>query len=230
MWITSMGNHGAAGVSENAGVLVVLVCDWKWIFYNIHSCCIYSWNGNVLKYFIRAISNIPLILYFSHIFAFNTVLEIISRTILFEKYANTFIWRSHFAINMAWLCASLFLSVHMQIRVCPNFSCMYTTYFTSLDLFYDNKGAPHPSIYSSYVAPWYIPLSQPLSLTPGGHIHLFTLHTIFKATSPMSHIASLVSSSNICVLCCIASSLYYLLEIKLLLLLFLLLLLLLLLD
>ena len=25
MWITSMGNHGAAGVSQNAGILVVLV-------------------------------------------------------------------------------------------------------------------------------------------------------------------------------------------------------------
>ena len=32
MWITSMGNHGAAGVSQNAGVLVVLVlcnCIYK---------------------------------------------------------------------------------------------------------------------------------------------------------------------------------------------------------
>ena len=25
MWITSMGNHGAAGVSQNAGILVVLI-------------------------------------------------------------------------------------------------------------------------------------------------------------------------------------------------------------
>ena len=25
MWITSMGNHGAAGVSQNASILVVLV-------------------------------------------------------------------------------------------------------------------------------------------------------------------------------------------------------------
>ena len=26
MWITSMGNHGTAGLSQNAGVLVVLLC------------------------------------------------------------------------------------------------------------------------------------------------------------------------------------------------------------
>ena len=99
---------------------------------------------------------------------------------------------------MAWLCPSVFLSVHMQNRVCPNFSCMHITYFTSLDLYFDNKGRSPPFwIYSSYVAPWYIPLFEPLSLTPGGHMRLFTLYTIFKATSPMRHFVSLVSSSNI---------------------------------
>ena len=25
MWVTSMGNHGAAGVSQNAGVLVIII-------------------------------------------------------------------------------------------------------------------------------------------------------------------------------------------------------------
>ena len=37
---------------------------------------------------------------------------------------------------------------------------------------------------------------QMMSLTPEGHMHLFTLYAIIKATSPMSHIASLVASSN----------------------------------
>ena len=31
MWITSMGNHGVAGVSQNAGVLVVLVLAHMYI-------------------------------------------------------------------------------------------------------------------------------------------------------------------------------------------------------
>ena len=50
-------------------------------------------------------------------------------------------------------------------------------------------------------APWCIPLSQPLPLTPVSHMHLFTLCVIIKATSPMSLIASLVASSNLfCIL------------------------------
>ena len=32
MWITSMGNHGAAGVYQNAGILVVLVLNEAFIF------------------------------------------------------------------------------------------------------------------------------------------------------------------------------------------------------
>ena len=31
MWITSMSNQGAAGVSQNAGVLVILVYDYDGI-------------------------------------------------------------------------------------------------------------------------------------------------------------------------------------------------------
>ena len=46
-------------------------------------------------------------------------------------------------------------------------------------------------------APWYIPLPEPWPLTPVGHMHLFTLYDIIKATSPMSLIASLVASSNL---------------------------------
>ena len=46
-------------------------------------------------------------------------------------------------------------------------------------------------------APWCIPLSEPWPLTPVGHMHLFTLYAIIKATSPMSLIASLVASSNL---------------------------------
>ena len=46
-------------------------------------------------------------------------------------------------------------------------------------------------------APSCIPLSQPWPLTPVGHMHMFTLYAIIKATSPMSLIASLVASSNL---------------------------------
>ena len=46
-------------------------------------------------------------------------------------------------------------------------------------------------------APWCIPLSEPWPLTAVGHMHLFSLYAIIKATSPMSLIASLVASSNL---------------------------------
>ena len=50
-------------------------------------------------------------------------------------------------------------------------------------------------------------------------MHLFTLYAIIQATSPMSHIASLVACLQQYVLYHFVSSLYYLLEIKVLLLL-----------
>ena len=53
MWITSMGNHGAVGVSQNAGILVVLVDFQQCNFQN--SCLVaildflvsglHSWHG-----------------------------------------------------------------------------------------------------------------------------------------------------------------------------------------
>ena len=36
MWITSMGNHGAVGVSQNAGILVVLVLFQKCLLVFFH--------------------------------------------------------------------------------------------------------------------------------------------------------------------------------------------------
>ena len=56
---------------------------------------------------------------------------------------------------------------------------------------------PTPLNLHVLVAPWCIPLSEPWPLTPVGHMHLFTLYAIIKATSPMSLIASLVASSNL---------------------------------
>ena len=54
--------------------------------------------------FIQEINNIPLIFFsFGHIFTYNTVLETISRTIFSEKQTYTFIWRSHFTLNIILL-------------------------------------------------------------------------------------------------------------------------------
>ena len=75
-------------------LIFFVFCDWclrihfKAIIF-IHAAFIIKVEV-FLKIFVQEMSNTPLILYFSHIFIFNTVLEKISGKIFFEKLTYTF--------------------------------------------------------------------------------------------------------------------------------------------
>ena len=87
---------------------------------------------------------------------------------------------------------------------CFNISCVNLICSKPFNICVDQKGK------GAIYMPWCIPLSEPLSQTPWGHMHLFNLYAIIKATSPMSHIASLVASSSMfCIVLYLFIAVYY---------------------
>ena len=92
-----MNNFGIAHFS------LYVTGAWKYIFKAIvliHAAFINKTDVFVFKFYLK--NSIPLILYLSHIFTFNTILEIMSRTIFF-KINVYFFWRSHFALTAIML-------------------------------------------------------------------------------------------------------------------------------
>ena len=91
---------------NNFGIAHFYYCDWclkihfKAIIF-FHTAFVHKIKV-LLKNFIREISNMPLLLYLSHICALNAVLEKISQNIFF-KLTYTFTWRSHFPSNITML-------------------------------------------------------------------------------------------------------------------------------
>ena len=93
-----MNNFGIAHFS------LFVIDAWKYIFKAIIFILAAFVNKIevFLKILIQQISNIPLILHFSHIFPFNIVLEKYHGRYFF-RLTYTFIWRSYFALHMIML-------------------------------------------------------------------------------------------------------------------------------